>query len=93
MDQQLHRVTDLAGRTRTGTVRVTLRPGFGVQVDGKHVEGGPHNLPLVIAHQLVESNRADVVDDEGDAPASDDITHGDPAATSRDPGVRRRGAR
>ncbi len=87
MSTNQHTITNLRGEKITGTVKVRLKPGFGIQIAGEHIEGGPHDIPVAIAQQLLESNRADpVFDDDVEQP-----TNREPAADSRDPrGLRRR---
>lgn len=52
------KVYDLVGNEADGKVEITLRPGFGVQVDNEHLEGGPHSIPINIALQLVTCGKA-----------------------------------
>jgi hypothetical protein len=86
MSSNQHQITNLRGEKITGTVRVRLKPGFGIQIAGEHIEGGPHDVPVAIAQQLLESNRADAVfEDDVEQP-----TNRDPAAESRDPRANRR---
>lgn len=82
-----HQLVNLRGEKITGTVKIRLRPGFGIQgMNGEHVEGGPHDLPVAIAQQLIDTNRADAVfDDDLDEPEQRD-----PAPESRDPRANRR---
>jgi hypothetical protein len=87
MSSHQYQVTNLRGEKITGTVRIRLKPGFGIQgVNGEHIEGGPHELPVALAQQLLDSNRADpVFDDEIEQPVNRD-----PAIESRDPRANRR---
>jgi hypothetical protein len=88
MSSHQHQIVNLRGEKITGTVRVKLRPGIGIQdANGNHIEGGPHDVPVAIAQQLFDTNRADPVfpEDEVEAPKNRD-----PAAENRDPAERRR---
>ena len=78
-------VYDLTGRKFGGTLRVTLRPGFGVSHDDKHFEGGPHELPLRLGVDLVNSGRAFISPD--DEPP---VVAVEPTVETRDPEVRKR---
>lgn len=85
---QQHTVVNLRGEKITGTVKIRLRPGFGVQVDNKHLEDGPHDVPVAIAQQLIDSNRADAV-----VPGDDSVEqpeNREPVVENRDPRVNRR---
>ncbi|MFL5481142.1 MAG: hypothetical protein ACJ8AK_03050 [Gemmatimonadaceae bacterium] len=87
MSQHQYTVMNLRGEKITGTVKVKLRPGFGVQgPDGNHLEGGPHDLPVAIAQQLIDTNRADPVFDEDVAQPE----QRDPIVEQRDPRTIRR---
>lgn len=86
MTTHQHTITNLRGEKITGTVKVRLRPGFGIQLAGEHIEGGPHDVPVAIAQQLLDSNRADIVTpSELEEPETRD-----PVVESRDPRQLRR---
>ena len=71
-------IYDLQGRKFSGSLKVKLRPGFGiVGPNGEHIEGGPHVLPLRIAQDLLETNRAFLWVEE--------VVERDPVVESRDP--------
>jgi hypothetical protein len=81
MSSNQHQITNLRGERITGTVTLRLKPGIGIQgMNGEHLEGGPHNLPVAIAQQLLDTNRADVVL----------VETRDPQAENRDQDSRRR---
>jgi hypothetical protein len=91
MSTNAHTVTNLRGEKITGTVRVRLKPGVGIQgVNGEHVEGGPHDLPVAIAQQLLDSNRADVVLPDDETEDVTEVEERDPVVESRDPRANRR---
>lgn len=75
-DQRSDEVYDLAGRKFAGHMQIKLRPGFGVMVDGKHIEGGPHRVPVAIGVDLIHNNKADPI--YGDAADGDVDLHQDP---------------
>lgn len=84
------RVYSLTGQKTPQVLTVTLRPGFGIQHNGEHLEGGPHTLPADIAHSLLATNRADLVEgDESPVPVTEPVEQRDPWAENRDPFVRR----
>lgn len=87
MSSHQHQIVNLRGEKIAGTVKVRLRPGIGIQgVAGEHLEGGPHDVPVAIAQQLIDTNRADPV-------FADDVAKAetrDPAAENREQDSRRR---
>lgn len=58
------RVWTLTGKPTEQTITVRIRPGFGVQIDGAHVDAGsgPVTLPADIAHALLSTSRAERVE-------------------------------
>jgi hypothetical protein len=86
VNPQQHQVVNLRGEKISGTVRIRLRPGFAIQLAGQHVEGGPHDVPVAIAQQLIDSNRAEpVFDDDVAEPETRE-----PVVEQRDPRANRR---